>query len=355
MAKLDYPYLHTVKARGRRYYWYRRDGQRIKLPKDPYSFEFDQAYRRIHESFKDSPEHYIRPGTVESVITEYKQSSSFTQRAEETRRGYRMHLDAIQVEFGKDLIVNITRKVVLIYRESLSEKPATANYRLAVLRLLLEFAKDRGYITVNHALKPKKFKTGTHSAWTIDQLEAFDVSVETGLAAAFFLAIYTGQREGDIIRFDWNKVHGSKIQVRQQKTGKPLLIPMHSRLKSFLDRLKARQTVSLAEFKLKGGKPDKASKMYQTIVTRGDGMSYGIDNFRRRFKEQTDALEIKNVVFHGLRKNSTHFLLHAGCTEHEVSSITGMSPQMVRHYAAEIDQANLAEKAMAKLESSLRL
>jgi hypothetical protein len=48
-------------------------------------------------------------------------------------------------------------------------------------------------------------------------------------------------------------------------------------------------------------------------------------------------------------------LLKAGCTEHEVPSITGMSPQMVRHYAKGIEQESLTQKAMEKLEKNFKL
>jgi integrase len=347
MVRHSYRYVQQVKSRGMIYNYYRRDKQSIPLPNEVGTLDFAQAYERIHASFEDHAETFIRPGTVEAVITEYKESSDFTQRADETRRGYRMHLDAIQQEFGKDFIKNISRRVVLVYRESLSHKPATANYRLAVLRRVLSFAVDRGYITVNNALRPKKFKVGTHNPWTPEQLSAFRIE-DSGLLAAFWLAIYTGQRKGDILRMTWDDVQNGKIKVVQQKTGKSLLIPMHPRLKSFLDRLKEAQELSPAEFRLK-------HKMAQTIVSRPDGMPYGIDNFGHRFKEKTNALGITGVVFHGLRKNSTNFLLLAGCTPSEVGSINGMSRQMVDHYSAGIDQASMAEKAMAKLETSLKL
>jgi hypothetical protein len=37
-------------------------------------------------------------------------------------------------------------------------------------------------------------------------------------------------------------------------------------------------------------------------------------------------------VFHGLRRSAVIFLLEAGCTDGEVSAITGQSRQMVEHY-----------------------
>jgi len=56
-------------------------------------------------------------------------------------------------------------------------------------------------------------------------------------------------------------------------------------------------------------------------------------------------------VFHGLRKSAVVFLLEAGCSTAEVSSITGQSMQMVEHYAKEVNQPKLARSGMLKWEA----
>lgn len=56
------------------------------------------------------------------------------------------------------------------------------------------------------------------------------------------------------------------------------------------------------------------------------------------------------LVFHGLRKSAVVFLLEAGCTDAEVSAITGQSRQMVEHYARRVNQEKLAAMAVLKWE-----
>jgi integrase len=60
------------------------------------------------------------------------------------------------------------------------------------------------------------------------------------------------------------------------------------------------------------------------------------------------------IVFHGLRKSAVVFLLEAGCTDAEVSSISGQSRQMVEHYARRVNQKKQAASAILKRETSDR-
>ena len=57
------------------------------------------------------------------------------------------------------------------------------------------------------------------------------------------------------------------------------------------------------------------------------------------------------LVFHGLRKSAVVFLLEAGCTDAEVSAVTGQSREMVEHYAREVNQRKLAASAVLKWEA----
>jgi integrase len=53
---------------------------------------------------------------------------------------------------------------------------------------------------------------------------------------------------------------------------------------------------------------------------------------------------------HGLRKAAARRLAEAGCTVHEIASITGhRSLQMVQHYTTSADQQRLAGAAVARL------
>ena len=70
---------------------------------------------------------------------------------------------------------------------------------------------------------------------------------------------------------------------------------------------------------------------------------------RRKMKRDVfRPLRDNNRVFHGLRMSAVVFLLEAGCTDAEVSAITGQSRQMVEHYARQVNQKKLASAAVLK-------
>lgn len=81
--------------------------------------------------------------------------------------------------------------------------------------------------------------------------------------------------------------------------------------------------------------------------------------FKTSWASELNRLEMmrlreKKRVFHGLRKSAVVFLLEAGCTDAEVSAITGQSRQMVEHYARQVNQRKLAAAAVLKWEMAER-
>ena len=59
-------------------------------------------------------------------------------------------------------------------------------------------------------------------------------------------------------------------------------------------------------------------------------------------------------MFHGLRKSAVVMLLEAGCTDAEVSAITGQSRKMVEHYAQQVNRRRLAASGILKWENTKR-
>jgi len=61
-------------------------------------------------------------------------------------------------------------------------------------------------------------------------------------------------------------------------------------------------------------------------------------------------LKEQGLVFHGFRKSAVVFLLEAGCTDAQVSAITGQTREMVEHYSLMVNQKRLAKEAILKWE-----
>jgi integrase len=89
-----------------------------------------------------------------------------------------------------------------------------------------------------------------------------------------------------------------------------------------------------------------------TLLTTTTGRTYAGDDFSRQFRAWCDEAGLpQRCVFHGLRKAALTRLAQAGCTPHEIMAISGHnSLEMVEHYTRKVEQARLAQDAMAKRE-----
>jgi integrase len=103
----------------------------------------------------------------------------------------------------------------------------------------------------------------------------------------------------------------------------------------------------------------KTPRSAATIVTTSRGEPWTIDGFKTSWGRLLDVPEMARLreagrVFHGLRKSAVVMLLEAGCTDAEVSAITGQSRDMVEHYARQVNQRRLSAAAVLKWEQDLR-
>ena len=110
------------------------------------------------------------------------------------------------------------------------------------------------------------------------------------------LALYTGQRRGDVFRMSWSDVDKGVIQFVQQKTGKRAWIPLHRVLRAELG---------------------DAERVSIRIVTGIRGQPLRGEGFKSMWQHQMEKVELATsasdgLVFHGLRKLSVCFLLEAG-------------------------------------------
>jgi integrase len=130
----------------------------------------------------------------------------------------------------------------------------------------------------------------------------------------------------------WSSINaGGLLTVKQGKTGKSLLIPIHRDLKVILDTIPKRAV---------------------TILTNTDGRPWKTGFTAAWNKNKPGCVKAAGLVFHGLRKSAVVTLLEAGCTDGEVAAITGQSRQMVEHYAKTVNQEKMAKSAMTRWEGS---
>jgi len=341
--KIKLKHVNTVRKRLadgsiRIHRYHRLTGQR--LVGEPGSPEF-------RESYAEAELHAIRgPKTgLSGIITKYKNSADFTELKESTREEYERLLESVEEEFGtmphpalEDLKA---RGAFLEWRDKMAKKHGLreAENRLTRLARVLAWAFDRGLLRMNVLARWERKYSSDRSEmiWTPDHIEKFNKVAPEDMRLALFVALHSGQRQGDLLVLQWPQYVGGELRFRQSKGQKRVLVPCLEGLRALLDELQ-----------------ERATSMH--ILTSPRGKPWDAGNFRRRFERYQALAGVNDVTFHDIRGTTVTLLSDAGCSEAEIAAITGHSR---KHLAAILEKytarsAAQARNAVAKLEALLR-
>jgi integrase len=318
-------------------YWYAWKGG-PSLRGEPGSPEFIASYNEAVAQKVRTP-----PGVLLAVIQGYQASEDFRQLAVSTRRSYVALIKRIESKFGdfplSALTDRRTRGVFLAWRDKLAVDSGRrqADYAWTVLARIFSWSLNRGLVAANPCEKAGRVYRGSRAdkIWTADDEAAFLKNAPAHLHLPLLLALWTGQRQGDLLRLPWSAYDGTRIRLRQSKTGARVSIPVGAPLKAALD----------GAAKTKHG---------PIILTSTDKQPWTADGFRASWRKACQKVGIVGVTFNDLRGTAVTRLALAECTEAEIATITGHSLRDVRsildaHYLHR-DPA-LAESAIRKLET----
>lgn len=327
-------YVKFVRSKGTVYGYFdtgKRDdtGKRIYVPLGRHaSVGFGDSYSALvgHRTRRDQT-----PITVADLADKFEDSAEFAHLALGTRKFYRSLLKHVRAQLGKFPIGDVKRKhVAEVVNNRLGEHNGTRNGFLAVYGVLHSYAQSLDLVdTISPTKNIKTFKLGEHEPWPEATLNAGLEAAHDRTRLAIALLYYTGQRIGDVVRFRWSDIRDGVIHFTQQKTGKPMTVPLHRDLVGVLA---------------------ETPKAGITIITNHLGQPMTDQVIRRELKKFA-AEQGAELVPHGLRKNAVNALLEAGCTEYEVQAITGQTPRIIALYARRVNQKKLGEAAIFKLEN----
>lgn len=349
MGKLDLPYLDLVTAKGRSYGYYRRGGRRQRIPGEPGSPAFLQAYTRIHESWTLSAEMTDAPPVPHSVaalVAAYRASPEYRQLAPKTRRDYARYLDRFVADRGSLPAAAMERRHVLTYRNRFADKPATANALVRVIRLVFAWGLDNtAYVKANPAQRPRRLKTGEgHRPWEDWEIRAFRRAwpADSLERVAFELYLNTGQRGGDVAamtrRDRRRRPDGMWISVTQEKTGERVEIREAKALRAVLTPwLRSRKEIALLP----------ATRPREGRV----GLPLTVDALRHRLRGAIRTAGLGNdCTLHGLRYTAATVLRELGLSWPEIADITGhQTAEMARKYS---EKRRRVARAIDRLDAS---
>jgi integrase len=314
-------------------YWYAwKSGPRLQgNPGDP---EFIASYHEAVSQRKAPP-----AGVLFSILHRYQQATEFTDLAERTRKDYVRLIKIIEKEFGDFPLAALTdrgaKDVFRSWRDKLALRSRRqADYAWVVLGRILSWALDRGLVAANPCQRGGRLYRGSRrdKIWTLDDELNFLEKAPRHLHFALQLALWTGQRQGDLLVLPWTAYDGKTIRLRQSKTGTRIAIPVGSPLKATLDATEKRSTI---------------------MLVNKNGLPWTADGFRSSWRKACKSAGIIGVTFNDLRGTAVTRLAVAGCTEAEIAAITGHTLRDVRSILdtnyLHRDPA-LAEAAIRKLE-----
>ena len=245
----------------------------------------------------------------EELCQAYLSSRRFLRLKPRTKHDYEAMLRDLQrpEHFGGALLREITPEAIDAFRDMLERQgmgAASVDYRLKVLRLLFTWAiKARRHVGANPATgvidrvyKPRR------QVWDRPQVAAaLALPYPSGLAA--YLALFTLQRQGDVLAMRWEDIKDGTIRVVQGKGDALLFLPIHPRLQAALD---------------------DAPRRGEWLLASRTGGRYRDDGFRAVWRRHKATIPgAAACTFHDLRRTATSWLLGAGLGDDEVRLWTG--------------------------------
>lgn len=315
MRKSAVPGVHNVKANGKMYTYAWRGGPRLYA--EIGTKEFLAEYLKATK-FRETEKQVV--GTFGGLIADFKASPDYYRLAKDTKRSYDAIMRALGQEYGEMPLRLFEEKGIkadlLRYRDSMADKPRTANLHLAVLKRIISFGVEREIVGINKVADVKLFRLDSRrdKIWSDEECSRFCSTSSSHLAAALTLALWTGQRQGDLLRLTWNAYDGSAIRLKQAKTGAIVRLKCTADLRNMLDAM---------------------PRVAVTILTNSRGLPWTSNGFRASWQTAMKRAGITGLTFHDLKGTFCSRARSLGYSLEETADAVGSTAGVIKkHYVA---------------------
>jgi integrase len=341
--------LHRVK--GKRadgspvfYYYAWRGGPRIASEFG--TPEFQREFDLLHKDAAGERRAAAR-NTLGRVFDAYQDSKRFTQLAPRTQEDYRSILNVLRKEFGDRAVALLGQRGIrsefLDWRDEMGdESPRRADYHWAVLNIAINWAISREWdeLERNPFTKADKLYdvTRTDKIWLPNQIDAILAVAPPRIKLPFLIALYTAQRQGDILSLGWDQYDGERIELVQRKTGTKVVVKLAEPVK---------EAMRLAH---------ETSTSGHVCVTLA-GTPWTRDGFKNEWRKVKMSAGIQGLTFHDLRGTAATLMAMAGANELQIATITGHSIRdakslLDKNYLSRVSP--LGDAAIDNLDAYLR-
>lgn len=349
-------YVQRKVRAGREFFYFRivRDGteQRQPLP-HPFSAEYRAAYDAAHRTvFGRAPGEAESPTGIAAMVRQHRASERYKKLPPASKNLRDMALTLMGDRWGAFEAAAIRPIHVQALYDSLADRPATANRRLDDISAVFAWSRPRGFVDANPCSRIDRVQSeGSYEPWPEDALQTLITNGKQEIVKVALVAIYTGQRRGDVVlRLSDSSIDGGTWYLQQGKTGTAVPIPLHPVVLSILDIERAtRRKAGVVDPR----RPLLTNSRGQPWTSSGFGASWRTELIRLNLRPaRKDEYEDGAFAptFHGLRHTNATQIANAVARNPDVfggiqrvkSMLGHLSEKMARHYArrAEVEHMN---------------
>jgi integrase len=334
------PHVERNSVKGHTYLSFRiGKGPRIRLPKDPTSQTFRDAYAAAIATYTTAPRvKQDTAGTLGALIESYLRSASFTGLADMSKPGYMSRLNTMREEHGHRSVAGLTRdRIEKGFLRPLADRPAAQLDTLKKLRILIRHAIENRQLAHDPSLGIKRPKTKEVRAWTDAEMAAFERRwlIGTKQRTAYALMLNAGTARVDVHRITWAQIDHESVDYTRHKSKVAVQIGIAVGLKAALDA---------------------APREHVTVINTEFGKPFTINGFSGFMRDAMRAAGLPlDCKPHGLRKTLGRLLADAGASAHDIMAALGHTTlAQAEKYTREADRRRGGRRAVVQLDDHMK-
>lgn len=302
--------LHEVKAKlangeTTTYFYAWRGGPR--MTSKPGTNAFVQEFVRLTKGRQKK----AKDETVGWLADQYLKSAEYQKLRPSTRRDYERIIGAIKVRWEdmplRALEAKGARTLLIDWRNEMRSAPRSADMHLTVFARIVAWGKDREHVARNPLERVKKLHNGSRKdiIWMPSQLDTLLAKASPHLVSVAKMALWTMQRQSDILTMPTIAFDGGRLWITQGKTGARVRVRPATEILQTLN--------------------DAKEKGRQRVLVNSFGDNWTSSGFRASWRKEMARLHITGVTFHDLRGTGITYAYANGMDIERIAEISGHS------------------------------
>ncbi|WP_346657234.1 tyrosine-type recombinase/integrase [Rhizobium herbae] len=265
------------------YYYAWRGKGAPRIHAKPGTKAFTQEFMRLTRDRQKT----VVDGTIGSLIDDFRKTAGYQKLAPSTRRDYERQFATIRLKFETFPVPAIeargSRRLFIDWRDTMREAPRSADMHIALLSRLFAWAKGNELILRNPLESVERLHDATRRdiIWSNEQLTKLLADATPHLRDVALIALWTMQRQADVLTMPTLAFDGERTSIKQGKTGARVRVVAAPDILPILGKAKREER--------------------QRVLVNSYGQNWTSSGFRASWRKEMARLKITGVTFHDLR------------------------------------------------------